>query len=131
MYLFNIVKDFATGKSSGITYLVLGFVISIPLGLASLRIDRRLDVLAGYDVLEYSHRALAYGFASGIFLLMTLVFLAAISLGILGYFKKNRGLGRWVLLILAIVHAPITSLTALVFGTSVIRVGGAIIRHIL
>lgn len=131
MYLINTVKDFTTGKSAGITYLVLGFMISIPLGLASLRIDRRLDVLAGYDVLEYSHRALIYGFASGILLLITLVFLTAISLGILGYFKKNKGLGRWVLLILAIIHAPITSLTALVFGSSVIRVGGAVIRHIL
>ncbi|CAI8251025.1 MAG: Uncharacterised protein [Marinobacterium sp. xm-d-530] len=130
MYLINTVKDFSKGKSAGITYLVLGFVISIPLGLASLRIDRRLDILAGYDVLEYSHRALVYGLASGILLLITLVFLAAISSGILGYFKKNSGLGRWVLLVLAIVHAPITSFTALVYGTSILRVGGAIIRHI-
>lgn len=131
MNILTVIRDLHAGKSRGITYLTLGFLLSIPLGLASLRIDRRLDVLAGYDILEYSHRALLYGVASGFLLSVTFVFLLVITIGIVRYFKSNKGFSRWLLLVLAIIHAPVTTLTIALYITSVLRVGGAILRHII
>lgn len=117
------------GHAAGFVYLIAGFAGSILLGLSSTRISGRLDELAGYDILEYSLRALIYGGLSFTLGLCTLVFLLVISLGILRYFRNQRGAFAWVLVILAVLHLPISLLTLLVYGSSVAEVSGAVFRY--
>ena len=127
--MFNFIRSLYNGHAAGFAYLIFGFSGSILLGLASTRISGRLDELAGYDVLEYSLRALIYGGLASLLGLCTLAFLVMISLGVLRYFRNQRGAFAWVLVILALLHLPISLLTLLVYGFCVAEVGGAVFRY--
>ena len=125
------VKYLYKGKANALLYILLGFSVSIFLGLGALRISNILDELANYHVLEYSRRAVFYGVISSALGLCTLLFLITISIGIIRYFRSRKGTLRWALLVLAMLHAPISALTLLTYIGEVKRVFVAVIRYVI
>ena len=115
-FLKSITRHFYEGRSNFFFYTFVGFTLSILLGLSATRIYGRLEPFFSYGQ-EYSPRVTVYGGLAFIFGLLTFIFLVFISVSVWRYFKAHRGFKGWGLLLLGVLHVPISLLTILIDAT--------------
>ena len=115
-FLKSITRHFYEGRSNFFFYTFVGFTVSILLGLSAGRIYGRLEPFFSYGQ-EYSPRVTVYGGLAFIFGFLTFIFLVFISVSVWRYFKSRRGFKGWVMLLLGILHVPVSLLTILIDAT--------------
>ena len=124
--MLNGIKQFYQGRSPALIYTVIGFCGALFLGYLTLSVASVASEL-GYRVgfIKLDLMVIGCSIIGG---LMSLAFLVFISLAVWRYFILHTSIKANVLLVLGILHIPVSLLTILVFATSFLDGLSALIR---
>ena len=121
------IRNLYNGQSPAYKYIFIGIVFAVVLGLASLRVSSYATALSYMpEHTRLQLRTLGFGLIGAC---LTLLYLYWISVGVWRYFIRNSTIWANVILVLGLIHLPVSLLTILVFASSSYDGLVALIRH--
>lgn len=125
--MLQATKTFRNGGSPPALYLALGFLVAPVLGFFALNIDTDLGLIKAFD--HYTTQQLKYGVYSLLGAVVTASYLFTLTLGIWRFFELHRSWLAAILLVLAVIHFPISLTTFGIFCYSFAVAVYALLLH--